>query len=571
MPENFSGAIQQKARQHGLTLWHEPYAGHGFPGECLLLGKYTDMPAGEFWLKKTPGAEFPQCRAGSSVANIYGQNIVSVEAFTSAGTLYKALPRDLKTHGDWALAQGLNHFTLHVYVHQPEDRKPGINTWYGTEFNRNNNWFQNAKTYVDYLRRSCALLQNGRRQTDIAFYIGDEVPCDYPALYYTLPRGMDLDFLNYDVLINRATVSQGRLVLPSGASYRLLVLPKNSTMRPELLQKLETLVKAGLIVYGTRPLKSPSLKTFPECDSQVRDIASRLWGNIDGKNIVSNRCGNGWVFCGPELADVIPQVDLTPDVGMPDGFVYTHRKAAGGDIYWVANQKDEPRTADLSFRTAGKQPELWDALTGEMRSLHQYVVENGRTTVSLQFPPSAAYFLVFRKESLPGKASAKNFPAYGTAQTISGNWNVTFASSVNPPFRRTLERLADWTSFGDKEIKYFCGKATYTINFNFNGKLPGAWFINLGQVESLAKIRLNGKEVTTLWCYPYRANVSDYLVKGENELEIDMVNQWWNQLIGDEQPGAIRNTTVSARLFWKASDPLVPSGLMGPVVLETIE
>lgn len=95
--------------------------------------------------------------------------------------------------------------------------------------------------------------------------------------------------------------------------------------------------------------------------------------------------------------------------------------------------------------------------------------------------------------------------------------------------------------------------------------------LNLGRVESLARTRLNGKEVATLWCYPYRANVWDCLAKGGNKLEIEMVNPWWNSLIGDEQPGAIRNTTVSACLFWKAGDPLAPSGLIGPVVLETIE
>ncbi len=571
MPENFSGAIREKARQNGLTLWHEPYAGHGFPGECLLLGKYTDMPAGEFWLKKPPGANFPECRAGSSVAHAYGRPIVSVEAFTAAGALYQAAPRDFKIHGDWALAQGLNHFTFHVSVHQPDEHPPGINTWYGTEFNRHNTWFPEAKAYVDYVRRSCALLQRGQRQTDMAFYIGDEVPCDHPSLSYAVPRGVDLDFLNYDVLINRATVSQGRLVLPSGASYRLLVLPKSTTMRPELLQKLETFVNAGLIVYGTRPLKSPSLKAFPECDAQVRDIAGRLWGNIEGKHVVSNRCGSGMVFCGPDLAAVMSQIDLTPDVGMPDGFVFTHRQEAGAEIYWLANQKDEPRTAAISFRVAGKQPELWDALTGEIRPLHQYVAENGRTIIPLQFPPAGSWFIVFREQVQPPAANGKNFPAFKPGQTISGTWAVTFASRVHPPFQRTFDRLVDWTSSGDKAIKYFSGKATYAIQFNFDGSRPGPWFLNLGKVESLANIRLNGKAVATLWCYPYRANVSDCLVKGINNLEIEIVNPWWNQLIGDEQPGATRNTTVSARLFWKAGDPLVPSGLIGPVVLEATE
>jgi hypothetical protein len=89
-------------------------------------------------------------------------------------------------------------------------------------------------------------------------------------------------------------------------------------------------------------------------------------------------------------------------------------------------------------------------------------------------------------------------------------------------------------------------------------------------VESLAKIRLNGRTVNALWCYPYRVDVSDFLVNGENRLEIGIVNQWWNQLVGDEQPGAVRKTNVSARLFWKANDGLVPAGLLGPVVLETI-
>lgn len=194
LPQNFPGALQEKSRHNGLTLWHEPYAGHGFPGEFFNMGKYTDIPAGEFWVTSTPGAGFSYCRAASSVARANGRNIVSAEAFTSQGIyLYKMLPRDMKILGDWAFAQGINHFTFHVSVHQPNDSKPGINTWYGTEFNRNNNWFQDAGTYIDYIKRTSALLQRGQRQTDLAFYIGDDVPCDKPILPYTLPQGYDFD------------------------------------------------------------------------------------------------------------------------------------------------------------------------------------------------------------------------------------------------------------------------------------------------------------------------------------------------------------------------------------------
>lgn len=569
LPENFSGAIRAKSHENGLKFWHEPYGGHGFPGEFMNLGKYTDIPAGEFWVTSQPGKDFALCRAASSIANVYGRKIVSVEAFTSMSNyLYKMIPRDLKILGDWAFAQGMNHFTLHVSVHQPSDDKPGINTWYGTEFNRNNNWFRDTKTYIDYIRRTSAMVQRGQRQTDIAIYIGDEVPCDKPKIPYPLPEGYDFDFINYDALINLAQVDNGRLVLPSKASYSLLILPQSSTMRPELLQKLEALVKSGLVVYGPRPLKSPGLKGYPECDTDVKNLSGRLWGNIDGKNVLSNSYGKGKLFFGMSLAELMPMINLPPDIEMPADFVYTHRLDSMTDIYFVANQKNEPRKAEISFRVANKQPELLNALTGERRTLNDFIVKEGRTIIPMEFAEAGSCFVIFRDGIEKQDVTQKNYPVYSKKQAITGKWDVTFSSSVNPPFQKTLEQLADWTTFDEKEVKYFCGTATYTINFDFEEELPGNWFINLGKVESLAKIRLNGKEINTLWCYPYRVEVSDFLIKGRNKLEIDIVNQWWNQLIGDEQPGVVRKTNVSARLFWKADDPLLPTGLLGPVVIE---
>lgn len=572
IPENFAGAIQEKSRENGLKLWHEPYGGHGFPGEFFNLGKFTDVPAGEFWWAEKSGGDFSYCRAATSVASIYGRNMVSAEAFTSgANYLYKLMPRDFKALGDWAFAQGINHFTFHVSIHQPGDNQPGINTWYGSEFNRNNNWFQDAKTYIDYIRRTSAVLQRGRRQTDVAIFIGEDVPCDKPSLPYSFPKGYDLDFINFDALVNLAKVENARLDLPSGASYRVLVLPPVATMRPELLQKIEEFVKSGLIVYGPRPVQSPSLMGFPECDNEVKLIASRLWGMIDGKTVSWNSFGKGKVCFGISLDDFLSRSGLMPDVMLPADFVYTHRKDGDADIYFIANQKKEPYKTEISFRIANKQPEYLDALTGERRILNNYAFQNGRTIIPLEFSPEGSCFIVFRaKTQVPGENKA-NFPAYSGVQTIEGNWNVKFYGNGHQPFYRTFNQLTDWTLSDDKEVKYFCGKATYTLDFSFGGKLPGAWYINLGRVESLAKVRLNGKEINTLWCYPYRLNVSDFLVNGTNKLEVELVNQWWNRLIGDEQPGAVRQANVSARLFWKADDKLIPSGLLGPVVLETIK
>jgi len=572
MPENFEGGLKEKCRANGLTLWHEAYGGHGFPGEFFNNGKFSDVSAAEFWSAEKPGDNFPQCRAASSIANICGTNLVSAEAFTAAQSyLYKLMPRDFKVLGDWAFAQGINHFTFHVSVHQPNDDKPGLNTWYGAEFNRNNNWFQDAKTYIDYVKRCSALLQKGQRQTDIAIFIGEDVPCDKPAVPYELPKGYDFDFINFETLVKLAKMENGRLVFPSGASYRMLILPKSTAMRPELLYKLEELVKEGLIMYGTRPVESPSLQNYPTADSTVQVIASRLWGQIDGKEIVSNGYGRGKIFDGISINQCFAELGLTADVELPTDFVYTHRRDQETEIYFIANQKKEQRQLEFSFRVTGMQPEYWNALTGERRSLSNYTIKNGRTVLTVDFPPSGSCFIVFfAKSKIPDNSKA-NFPVYEQVKTISGNWNVKFSSDVASTFSRTFGQLTDWSLSEDKAVKYFCGKATYSIDFLFDGLSHGQWYLNLGRVESLAKVRLNGKEIDTLWCYPYRVNVSGYLKKGTNKLEVDIVNQWWNRLIGDEQQGAVPSTKVSARLFWKASDALVPSGLMGPVVLETVK
>lgn len=570
IPDNFEGALLEKSRENGLNLWHEAYGGHGFPGEFFNFGKNNDVPVAEFWYADKPtGSDFSHCRAAASVANIYGRNLVSAEAFTSAQSyLYKLTPRDYKALGDWAFAQGINHFSFHVSIHQPDNKKPGINTWYGSEFNRNNNWFEESKTYIDYIKRCSALLQKGKRETDIAVYIGDDVPYDVPTLPYPVPAGYDLDFVNYEVLLKLARVENGRLVFPSGATYKVLVLPPNRTMRPELLDKLEAFVKAGLTIYGPRPDKSPSLKGFPGCDNHLNVMAGRLWGKIDGKTILWNNYGKGKVYFGVSLEKFFTEIGLTPDLKFPNDFVYSHRKETDNDIYFIANQKNEERKAEVSFRVTGKQPEYWNPLTGERKILENYFMKDGRTVIPLEFPQSGSCFIIFKNKGGNSGKNGANFPTYQHVQSIDGDWNVKFAGNINLPFNRTFSQLSDWTLSDDKAVKYFCGKATYSISFPFNGKLPGTWYLNLGQVESLVKVKLNGKEINTLWCYPYRVDVSGYLVKGNNKLEIELVNQWWNRLIGDEQPGEARSTTVSARLFWKASDQLVPAGLLGPVNLE---
>src|SRR5690606_11987872 len=172
-------------------------------------------------------------------AHIYGKNKVAAESFTAGGQAYVRYPALLKRRGDWSFTEGINHTLLHVFITQPyEERNPGVNAGFGTEFNRKNTWFSMGKAFIDYIRRCNFLLQQGKPVNDIAYFIGEDAPKMTGVRDPELPAGYSYDYINAEVILQRLSVRDGRLTLPDGMSYRMLVLPKLQTMRPEVLQKI---------------------------------------------------------------------------------------------------------------------------------------------------------------------------------------------------------------------------------------------------------------------------------------------------------------------------------------------
>ena len=140
---DYVGGLRDLCHPHGLELWLENYGHWGFPAEFLQYGAQSDRIGGEFWVTGDLGSI--ECRAATSCANTYGKPVVSAEAFTG-GPAFQTAPAGLKARGDWAFCEGINHFVLHVYIQQPwEDKVPGVNAWFGTEFNRHNTWFEPGK------------------------------------------------------------------------------------------------------------------------------------------------------------------------------------------------------------------------------------------------------------------------------------------------------------------------------------------------------------------------------------------------------------------------------------------
>jgi hypothetical protein len=373
------------------------------------------------------------------------------------------------------------------------------------------------------------------------------------------------------------TVSaDGRLTLPDGMSYRILVLPQTDRMRPELLRKLRELVAGGATVVGPRPSKSPSLMGHPASDVEVARLAAELWGDIDGVSRNYNRIGRGQVVYGLALTDVLRSINLAADFeyagGVGADVSWIHRRTETADIYYVANLTDQPRSVEMRFRVAGKAAEVWRPDTGEIEPAG-YSVAGGRTTVPLRLDERELIFVVFRQAAPPQEARQFPAPLTNVLATIGGPWDVSFPPNLGAPEKLQLAELAPWNANTNEGVRFFSGTATYTKSV----QVEQSWIasgnrrvmLDLGAVNDLAEVVVNGKPVATAWKPPYRVDVTGALRAGANNIEIKVTNQWTNRMLGDRGAPPERRVLAAAGggRGGGAGGQAPVSGLLGPVRL----
>lgn len=569
----YVGGLRELSHKHGLKLWLENYGHWGFPGEFLQYGGQADEVSGEFWAEGDLGDI--ELKDAASAAHIYGKNKIYAESFTAAGQTFQRYPGSLKRRGDWAFTKGVNSTLLHVYISQPHDNpKPGINAWFGTDFNRKNTWFNMAKPYFDYLRRCNFMLQQGRPVEDVAYYIGEDAPKMTGIQDPELPYGYSYDWINAEVIENKMQVKNGHLVLPDGISYKLLVLPPEKTMRPRVLKSIMKLVKEGANIIGSRPERSPSLQNYPDADKEVKELADKLWQNCDGEKIKMVHYGKGKVMDGMTMEEAFKQLEAIPDFQLKSNqpVLYTHRSTSKAEIYFITNQSDSAIHISPSFRVTNRQPEWWDAVTGTTRNLPRFTQNEKSTTVPIRLEAAQSGFVVFEKKQGIDKASAANFPKEEPVINVTGPWEVTFDTAMRGPVRPvTFEQLTDWSKRPEDSIKYYSGTAVYETTFNMsNVSKDSIFYLNLGKVKVIAKVTLNGKDVGSVWTSPRQVNITNAIKKGDNRLKIKVVNTWVNRLIGDSKLPPEKRETFADVNPYTPDSPLQPSGLIGPVVVGVV-
>jgi hypothetical protein len=377
--------------------------------------------------------------------------------------------------------------------------------------------------------------------------------------------GYNYDFVNKESLLNEFSVQGGKLVTKSGMKYQLLYLGGTSyRMTLPVLEKLRAFIAAGAVVVGLPPVDSPSLS---DDVTRWRAVAKEIWPD---KSLV-RKVGLGKIYQTLNLSHVLGET-IQPDFAYVKPFAdanvkFYHRVDGNTDIYFVNTRTDNAMTINADFRVTGRAAEIWMADRGTMRPA-SYSIQNGITTVPLTLDPRDAVFVVFRE---PAGAMERTVaaPARIRLLDVSGPWEVAFQSGRGAPQSATFDALSDWSGNADPGIKYFSGTATYTKTIEISESVLSQKpriELDLGNVHEVAEVAVNGKSAGIAWKPPYRVDITDAVKAGANTLSIQVVNLWPNRLIGDQQPGAAK-FTFAPNSTYKANSPLMPSGLLGPVLV----
>jgi hypothetical protein len=610
-----AGWIKKYGHSHNLGLSIEPYDMN--PTADLELGSVADIPMGEFWSLGYGYNSSFSCIEAASIAHVEGKTLVQAEAFTSNRTeAWKQYPGSMKNQGDWAFATGINRFFYHTFAHKPLDEKlkPGMNMGpYGVHWDRKQTWWPMIDGYHRYIARCQYLLQKGAPVADILYL----TPEGAPQVFLPPPSAMtgndtipDRKGYNFDGCspgqLYKAEVKNHQLVFSGGAKYSLLVLPAVKTMTPPLLKKIRSLIEDGLTVVGIPPEESPSLVNYPYCDREIQALAKEIWGDTKAPHVpIVRTYGQGKIIWGGDMnlnypnvlypdydytAKILAGAGVNEEFSCGDSVRYTCRETKDLDIYFVANSTNHSLHTPCTFRTTLGIPELWNPITGEVRDLPEFSKGEKGITIPMQFEAYQSFFVVFVKDAKKVYTQKKNFPSQQKVAIINGPWAVSFDTVLGGPDKIVFNQLDDWTFRTERGIKYYSGIATYSKVFDAPNlkikKLHKKIYLDLGKVNVMARVKLNGKDLGVLWTAPWKVEITQFLKPEENRLEIQIANLWPNRLIGDQHlpdDGIINHKwpewllkgekrtseryTFSTYNPYKKEDTLLHSGLLGPVTI----
>lgn len=566
--KNYFHTFDSLCRSVGVPLTAQA-VGNGLAicGDPMQSKSAVQIPQSEFW------THHPDCnydiKECSSAANIYGKPIASAEAFT--GTKFWHTPQYLKTIADNAWCFGMNEFVYCASAYQPwQGRIPG-STGGGRLYclNRNNTYWPYIKPFWDYQARAHYMMRQGRQVTDLCVYIGENAPLK--IMTYRLPdipEGMDFDAFNVHGLLTRMQSAGGRVVLPDGRTYGMMVLAAGGEMSLRALRKIEGMLRQGMRLYGAKPTLQVGAATDAE-KAEWQNTIDRIWGEqpaASGTRIY----GRGSVCWGMPIAEAAAEAGMEPDIEMEGGSMkadrinYVHRRAADADIYFISNHSDKSLNRRFSFRSGHRNAEWWNPNTGLRHALTP-IAAGGKTCYEVMLAPWEAGFVVLSDSKAEG-VPAMNTNPKEESTPVGGAWTVDFDPAMGGKTGVKMTVLKDWTSFADPAIKHFSGTAVYSNKVKIAPAGKGErLLLRFSKLCDMAKVEVNGRDAGIVWCHPYEADITELVRKGTNTLRISVANSLMNRMVLDSALPEQERVTYAWPIVATPQDNILPSGIIGDV------
>lgn len=542
----FFATVASCAREYGVSLSAESVA-PTMMSDGMSHYRYVDMPMGEFWLNSPTHDKPNDMLDAISAAHVYGKPIVQAEGFTEVRGVWDETPAKVKPLLDRNFALGMNRLFFHVFTHNPwTDRKPGMTLdGIGLFFQRDQTWFAESKSFVDYITRCQTLLQRGEPVVDIAVYTGEELP----RRAYTPDRLVSM--LPGLFGQERVASEQRRLAnegcpmeeSPVGVRHSAGIIDLKDWVNPLHGYLYDSMNKDALLSlpFKYKVLVVPQgIKLSAEARARVDELRRQGVTVID------------------QAYDKQQIEGVAPDVLLPDGIAFTHRRTSQEDVYFLSNQTGTTVTFLPVFRAECLQPQIYRPIDD---STAPY---DGGTVTML---PGEAFFIIFDKQTEPcpqpvASCLHQRVPDYKLKYKMKKGWNVTFCESH---FAMRTDSLFDWSLSANETVRYYSGHANYCTTFTYKGNSPV--MLSLGKVCDIASVRVNGIDCGTVWMPPYEVDITSALKKGNNTLEVTVVNTWHNALRGaDAGKPPYQGIWTNAKYRTKGEE-LLPAGLLGPVTL----
>ena len=583
--ERFLDTFTIWCKENKIKSRVQTYGGVYYP---LQSAMQVDIPECESWLRPDIGTtleenSFSRGRAYrpvnkfiASAARLSGKPEVSCEEITNTSMVFNATMARIKITGDQSNLSGVNHSILHGFNYSPKQIPfPG---WvrYGTFFNERNTWWPYLRKWIDYKARLSELFQQAEPQADIAvLFPWADMWATHGVQYQQWPQfvrpayafnvweaihqnGNNCDYIDEEV-VQKASFSDGKLNYGS-RSYKVLMLLKVETIAPATAVALQKFVQNGGTVFFVEadPFKSPGLHNYEQGDQQVAETIAAIKQQFPDR-AVSYPEPSGPViewFSGMQSRfNLVPPVSISNPVTHVSQVYFKTRDA---DVFFFANYSLElSHDFTATFKGKGRYPWKWDPETG---TRSPYAYKDGTHEIKIHLDATESLLLVFTDEKptslqLPARENNRN----GEPLVLSGSWEVSLykVNEPGPAVQKTFPELIDFKD--DADLKSFAGTLFYEKEWT-TAEPNGYHFLDLGKVDTISEIWINGEYVGCKWYGRHIYGLKDGILKrGPNRVKIKIVT-----VLGNYAKSLSGSKEVQK---WVKKQPYYSCGLLGPVQL----